>query len=141
MARVFDPASSAHRVCPVLALFARACPELAEVAGSDAAGTMRFSQRLQPALQAASCPPFAENGGWPRRLISLAGRVARLSNCRSHHRCGCPVLRVGEKGGYDDGIHSGRCRTDKSCAGSIAAHPFDKLSRSLTRKSFSFCQY
>jgi hypothetical protein len=55
-----------------------------------------------------------------------AGRVARLSNCRSHHRCGCPVLRVGEKGGYDDGIHNGRCRTDKSCAGSIAAHPCKK---------------
>jgi hypothetical protein len=33
-----------------------------------------------------------------------------------------PVLRVGEKGGYDDGIHNGRCRMDKSCAGSIAAH-------------------
>jgi hypothetical protein len=55
-----------------------------------------------------------------------AGRVARLSNCRSHHRCGCPVLRIGEKGGYDDGIHNGRCRTDKSCAGSIAAHPCKK---------------
>ena len=33
---------------------------------------------------------------------------------------------VGEKGGYDDGIHNGRCRTDKSCAGSIAAHPCKK---------------
>ena len=52
--------------------------------------------------------------------------MARLSNCRSYHRCGCPVLRVGEKGGYDDGIHNGRCRTDKSCAGSIAAHPCKK---------------
>jgi len=36
------------------------------------------------------------------------------------------ALRVGEKGGYDDGIHDGRCRTDKSCAGSIAAHPCKK---------------
>src|SRR5713101_3004410 len=36
------------------------------------------------------------------------------------------VLRVGEKGGYDDGIHTGWCRTDKSCAGSIAAHPCKK---------------
>ena len=30
------------------------------------------------------------------------------------------------KGGYDDGIDNGRCRTDKSCAGSIAAHPCKK---------------
>ena len=60
--------------------------------------------------------------------------MARLSNCRSHHRCGCPVLRVGEKGGYDDGIHNGRCRTDKSCAGSIAAHPFGKLRAGSCKK-------
>lgn len=32
-------------------------------------------------------------------------------------RWGCPVLRVGEKGGYDDGIHNERSRTDKSCSG------------------------
>ncbi len=45
-------------------------------------------------------------------------------------RCGWDatrdVLRVGEKGGYDDGIHDGRRRTDKSCAGSIATHPCKK---------------
>jgi hypothetical protein len=52
--------------------------------------------------------------------------VARLSNYRSHHRCGYPVLRVGEKGEYDDGIRKGRCRTEKGCAGSIAAHPCEK---------------
>ena len=45
-----------------------------------------------------------------------------------------PVLRVGEKDGYDDGIHNGRCRTDKSCAGSIAAHPFGKLRAGSCKK-------
>jgi hypothetical protein len=38
------------------------------------------------------------------------------------------------KGGYDDGIHNGRCRMDKSCAGSIAAHPFDKLRSGSCKK-------
>jgi NarL family two-component system response regulator LiaR len=44
------------------------------------------------------------------------------------------ALRVGEKGGCDDGIHNGRYRTDKSCAGSIAAHPFDKLRAGSCKK-------
>ena len=39
---------------------------------------------------------------------------------------GVPSFAYFAKGGYDDGIHSGRCRTDKSCAGSIAAHPCKK---------------
>src|ERR1700687_5106067 len=29
--------------------------------------------------------------GW---LYVVVGRLARPSNCRSHHSCGCPVLRV-----------------------------------------------
>ena len=60
--------------------------------------------------------------------------MARLSNRRSHDRHGCPVLRVGENGEYDDGIHNGRRKTDKSCAGSIAAHPFDKLRAGSCKK-------
>jgi hypothetical protein len=35
------------------------------------------------------------------------------------YRSGGPSYREA-KDGYDDGIHNGRCRTDKSCAGSIA---------------------
>ena len=49
--------------------------------------------------------------------------MAQLSNCRSRHRCG-----------YDDGIHNGPCRTDKGCAGSIAAHPFGKLRAGSCKK-------
>jgi len=52
--------------------------------------------------------------------------VSTRHDCRSEHtRCGPPSF-ASAKGGYDDGIHNGRCRTDKSCAGSIAAHPCKK---------------
>jgi hypothetical protein len=45
-----------------------------------------------------------------------------------------PSFAYFAKGGYDDGIHNGRCRTDKSCAGSIAAYPFDKLRAGSCKK-------
>jgi hypothetical protein len=37
---------------------------------------------------------------------------------------GAPSFAYFAKGGYNDGMHSGWCRTDKSCPGSIAAHPY-----------------
>jgi hypothetical protein len=37
------------------------------------------------------------------------------------------------KGGYDDGIHNGWCRTDKRCADSIA-RPFDRLRAGSCKK-------
>jgi hypothetical protein len=63
------------------------------------------------------------------------GRVARLSNCRSHTAARAPSFAYFAKGGYDDDIHNGRCRTDKSCAGSIAAHPFDRAQGRLLQKT------
>jgi len=52
-------------------------------------------------------------------------RLAWPSNRKGHPSSRCPVLRVGEKGGYDDGIHKGRCKTDDTCA-SIAARRCQK---------------
>jgi hypothetical protein len=53
-------------------------------------------------------------------------RVARLQTAEATTASGAPSFAHFAKGGYDDGIHNGRCRTDKSCAGSIAAHPCKK---------------
>jgi transcription elongation factor GreB len=39
---------------------------------------------------------------------------------------GAPSFAHFAKGGYDDGIHNGQCRTDKNWVGSIAAHPCKK---------------
>ena len=55
-------------------------------------------------------------GGWPG-----------LQTAEATTPEGAPSFAHFAKGGYGDGIHNGRCRTDKSCAGSIAAHSFGKL--------------
>ena len=49
-----------------------------------------------------------------------------LQTAEATTAAGAPSFAYLAKGGYDDGIHNGRCRTDKSCAGSIAAHPCKK---------------
>jgi hypothetical protein len=43
--------------CPILAFFARACPELVEGVGSDAAGSVSFA----PCLVAARQPRFTSS--------------------------------------------------------------------------------
>jgi hypothetical protein len=60
--------------------------------------------------------------------------VARPSHRRTTTPEGAPSFAHFAKGGCGDGIHNGRCRTDKSCAGSIAAHPFGKLRAGYCKK-------
>ena len=54
-------------------------------------------------------------GGWPGLQIAEAATAA-----------GAPSFAHFAKGGYYDDIHEAWCRTDKSCAVSIAAHPCKK---------------
>jgi len=49
------------RGCPVLAFFARACPELVERAGSDAADATFVRSARNPLRMRSSYPPFANN--------------------------------------------------------------------------------
>ena len=71
--------------CPILAFFARACPELVEGVGGDAAGAT-LVRSTPPLVDAVVVPPFAEyaKGGAPaavvRRDFALVSGHPRL--CR-----------------------------------------------------------
>jgi len=80
------------------------------------AKTMRMGGGPSHRAALTSRPQPVQFGGWPGLQTAEATTAADA-----------PSFAYFAKGGYDDGIHNGSCRTDKSCAGSIAAHPFGKL--------------
>jgi hypothetical protein len=60
--------------------------------------------------------------GFGRRAAGLAIQCV----FRNEEETRSEFLSLIRRGGYDDGIHSWCCRADKTCAGSIAAHPCKK---------------
>jgi len=73
--------------------------------------------------------PKGGRGGW------LGFQTAKATTT-----AGAPSFAYFAKGGYDDGIHNGRCGTDKSCAGSIAIHPRKKRKDGAPSRGMAQCR-
>jgi hypothetical protein len=89
----------------------------------------RPSRSLRRAGHGNACACGA--GGPLKPAFGLSGETLKLAGWPGFQTpeatidAGAPSFAKA-KGGYDDAIHNGWCRTERSCAGSIAAHPCKK---------------